>query len=66
MELEIKNGNIYVCIKNYKMENGEIAYTKGKKYFSKVDGYLTDNSIDVFHKMNINSKFAKHFLLIQK
>ena len=63
-EYKIKKGDRFLCIKKYKMEDGEIAYIKGKEYLSEGNTYLTDEQGDYFHKMEDQSNFFEHFQLI--
>lgn len=58
----IKAGERYRCIEEYIMDNGDIAYYKGKIYQSKEDGKLS-SEIDEDHTMNSDDEFSNHFVL---
>lgn len=57
----LKKRQRFMCIKNYIMDDGEIAYYEGVEYISEKTGCLTDNQNDRFHKMDLNDKFNEHF-----
>lgn len=60
-EYKITKGSIFLCIKDYEMESGAIAYTNGKEYLSEVDNMLTDNDLDIYHDMGGERDFFEHF-----
>lgn len=49
---EIKKGDVFLCIQDYVMDRGDIAYFKGGKYISHNDGCITDNDGDRTHMMH--------------
>lgn len=59
----IKKGDKFLCIRDYKMDAGTIAYKAGKKYFSEIDGSITDDGLDTNHGLarenNIDLFFRK-------
>ena len=65
MEYKIKKGDKFLCLEDYEMYDDEsLAYTKGETYLSEVDGCITDNELDVNHKMNNQYDFFKYFQVI--
>jgi hypothetical protein len=64
MRHTIEKGDVFKCIKTYRMESGEKAYTRGKEYFSEVDGCITDNETDVYHSMQYEEELFEYFKLI--
>jgi len=64
MRYTIEKGDSFKCIKTFKMESGEKAYTRGREYFSEVNGCITDNEPDVYHNMNGVEDFFKYFKLL--
>ena len=61
MEYKIKKGDVFLCLEDYIMEDGNVAYTKGKKYLSEIDGKMTDNGFDVIHGMMGQEDFFEYF-----
>jgi NTP pyrophosphatase (non-canonical NTP hydrolase) len=49
----IRKGDVFECIQHVVMEDGSIAYVKGKTYASEKDGCITDESHDEIHEWNI-------------
>lgn len=66
MKDEIKKGDMFLCICDYYMDDDSIAYTKGKTYISELDGCITDDGNDIYHGMELDSEFWKHFIRKQK
>ena len=65
MTYRIDKGDVFKCIKTFKMETGEKAYIKGKNYFSDVNGCITDDyENDVTHIMEGVEDFFEYFKLI--
>ena len=64
MEYKIKKGDRFLCLENYIMDDDRIAYTKGKTYFSELDGKITDNEFDVMHEMGGQNDFFEYFKLV--
>ena len=65
--MEINVNEEFVCIKNYIMDNGEIAYTKGFIYKSEKKGCITDNQKSISHFMiGVDSEFDLHFVKLIK
>jgi len=65
MNYKIQKGDKFKCIKTFKMECGEVAYTKGKEYISEVKGSIKDNQNFIRHEMNDVDNFFEHFKLIK-
>lgn len=60
-------GDNYLCLKDYRMDDGTIAYRKGVLYECITKGCLADNFGDIYHNMEpINSQFNKHFKYVTK
>jgi hypothetical protein len=64
MRYIIEKGDVFKCIKTYRMESEEKAYTKGKQYFSEVGGCITDNEPDVNHSMQSEERLFEYFKLV--
>lgn len=64
MRYTIEKGDTFKCIKTFKMEGGEVSYSRGREYFSEVNNCITDNELDVYHNMNDVEDFFKHFRLL--
>ena len=64
MEYKIKKGDKFLCLENYEMHDGRIAYTKGKIYQSDLDGRITNNEPDVQHQMENQNDFFEYFELV--
>lgn len=67
MRYKIEKGDCFKCIKTFRMESGEKAYTKGKDYCSEVSHCITDNEVDLYHNMEFESieDFFEYFKLIK-
>ena len=52
---EIKKGDRFLCIKDFIMDNGLIAYSVGLKYSSDFDKCITDNKSNTSHYMGFSS-----------
>lgn len=50
---QIHKGDVFECIQHVVMEDGSVAYVKGKKYASEKDGCITDETHDENHEWNI-------------
>lgn len=48
--MKVQKGKLYKCIQNVIMEDGEIAYIKGKVYPSQIDGHITDEEGFINHE----------------
>lgn len=59
--MKIKKGDSFLCIKDYIMDDDTVAYKSGKHYVSEVDGCLTDEIFDTWHRMQVDSEFLEHF-----
>ena len=46
---KIREGDVFECIQHVIMEDGSVAYVKGKKYASEIDDCITDESHEEFH-----------------
>ena len=64
--LTINKGDSYICIKNFVMCDGEIAYSGGELYDSEEIGCITDNSGIIGHIMNTIEDFSKYFVKINR
>lgn len=62
---KIKVGDVYLCLKDYIMDDGSIEYTKGKKYLSESKGCITDNGMDTRHSMKEQNDFFEYFKLVE-
>lgn len=60
----IEKGDKFLCLEDYIMQNGDIAYTKGVEYISEIGGCITDNVSNVGHRISVNKRFFKHFKII--
>lgn len=47
---EIHKGDVFECIQHVVMDDGEVAYCKGKAYASEVDGCITNEQHDENHQ----------------
>ena len=61
---KIKKGDKFLCLNDYLMEDETVAYSKNKEYLSEVNKCITDNSGDVFHRMELPSDFFDFFKFI--
>jgi hypothetical protein len=59
--MKIKQGDSFLCIKDFVMNEGNIAYTKGKEYKSQLSMCITDNGHDPYHKMESVEDFNEYF-----
>lgn len=50
---QIHKGDVFECIQHVVMENGRVAYIKGKAYASEEDGCITDEEQAENHEWNI-------------
>lgn len=50
---EIHKGDVFECIEHVVMEDGSVAYIKGKTYASEKDGCITDDEHDENHEWSI-------------
>ena len=66
MKYKIKKGNKFLCLKDYVMDIGNIAFTMDEVYISELDGCITDNMFDTNHNMLDEEDFFEHFELIKK
>jgi len=67
MENKIKVGIEFECIQDYVMDDGSIAFIKGKKYkVNKVEEFSNwfymNSEYSVDHKMSINDEFWEDFV----
>ena len=61
--MEINVNDEFVCIKDYIMDSGEIAYTKWFIYKSEKKGCITDNQKSIIHLMiGVDSEFDLYFV----
>lgn len=52
----MKKGEKYKCIKTVVMDDGEIAYIKGKTYPCEQDGCITDEQGDEEHNWDMSDR----------
>lgn len=64
MEYKIKKGDKFLCLEDYIMDDGRVAYTQGKVYQSELDNKITDNDFDIMHEMQGQDDFFEHFKLL--
>lgn len=50
---KIYEGDVFECIEHVVMEDGSVAYVKGKKYASEIDSCITDENHNENHEWNI-------------
>lgn len=46
---QIRKGDVFECIEDIVMDDGEVSYIKGKVYASEVNGCITDEQKNEFH-----------------
>lgn len=63
---KIEKGDKFECIKDYIMDDKSIAYSKGSIYLSENNQCITDNVHDIFHGMENEDCFFKHFKIVVK
>lgn len=65
--MKIKKGQKFRCIKKVVMENGEIAYIKGKIYKSEHDTCITDEEPEIGHQWDDfgDDNWEKFFKLVK-
>jgi len=61
----IKNGDKFLCKKDYIMDNGELAYKKGCVYEAPEDNQLK-SLFDTNHEMGFDDEFYQHFTPLQE
>lgn len=61
MNYEIKKGDKFLCLSDYIMDDGPIAYKTGKIYTSERDNCITDEQSDEEHDMRENLDFFNYF-----
>ena len=66
MRQKIKKGDEFLCTEDFKMNDGSIAFIKGKIYKSEFDDCLTDSWGINDHYMNTCDIFSDHFKSIDK
>lgn len=64
IEYTIEKGDKFMCIKDYIMDDGLIAYTNGEIYFSNQPNCITDDQEDELHDMGGQNDFFEHFILL--
>ena len=65
MSYKIKKGDRFKCIKDYAMEWGLVAYSKGKVYESELNRCITDDQLNEAHGMEHEVSFFEHFVQIE-
>ena len=63
-DYKIQKNDKFLCLYDYVMDDGRIAYTNGKVYFSEIDSCITDDDFDVDHKMEKQDDFFEYFKLL--
>lgn len=58
---KIKKGEVYLCLKDYVMDDGEIAFKNGESYVAIKKDILT-SEIFQEHEMDNDPEFQKHFI----
>lgn len=66
MRYKIEKGDRFLCIKDYIMDDGRIAYYEGNIYYSELKNCITDNQKDVEHRMYDQDDFFDHFKFLSK
>ena len=64
-----KKGDIWVCVKNVYMNGNpnDVAYLKGKVYWSDEDYSITDENKNIHHRWVVEDKvFYEHFRRVPK
>jgi len=61
MKYKIEKGDRFKCLKTFKMEDGEVAYSRGQVYISEEDGCITDNEPYTTHDMSDYDEFFEYF-----
>lgn len=66
MELEIKQGDKFLCINTVRLNgNGAVRYSQGKVYTSERSGCITDERGNKYHGWDGDKEpFKKHFTKI--
>lgn len=59
---KIVEGDKFLCLKDFIMDDGEISYDKNNVYISHNDGCITDNEGDTTHGMEDLPDFFEHFI----
>ena len=67
LDFEVKVGMEFECIQNYVMDNGEIAFLKGKVYNlsskNNINRYQFINEQKNNHNLTIDDKFHEYFII---
>ena len=50
---QIHKGDVFECIQHVVMDDGSVAYVKGKKYASEIDNCITDESHEEYHGWSV-------------
>ena len=66
MKYFIEKGDMFLCIKNYIMDDYSTDYIKGNIYTSEIDNCITDDDGDTKHEMSNQDDFFEYFKLLQK
>jgi hypothetical protein len=61
----IEEGDVFECLKDYVMDDGEVAYTKGHLYTSDFYDSIEDNQ-NCTHNMADQKDFFEYFKLLTK
>lgn len=65
MKKIILEGTKWMCLKDFRMSDGQVAFYHGKTYESFHNGRL-QSEISSNHSMNINENFEEHFELVEE
>ena len=66
MEYKINVGDKFLCLKDFVMDDGEVAYVVGVVYTSELPNCITDSEGECYHFMNNIEDFFEHFKPLQK
>lgn len=61
MDYKIEEQDEFLCIKDYVIDSGDIAYYKGFSYKSEMYGCITDHEDNISHTMTNQDDFFEHF-----
>lgn len=59
---KIRKGDVFECIQHVVMDDGNVAYVKGKKYVSEKDGCITNDEHDENHEWRIQEDGEDNWL----
>jgi hypothetical protein len=62
---KIRKGDKFLCLKDYIMDDGSVAYVEGKTYTSEKDDHIEDEDCTVEHNMADQNDFFEYFKPLQ-